>query len=266
MAKCGGLPLAVVVLGGLLSTKRKTAEEWRRVLRNIESRLIDQDRVSAVLALSYNDLPFHLKSCFLYMGLFPEDSSISKTNLIQLWVAEGFLPQQREEAGEVVAENCLNELVDRCMIQVGTLTSLGSLKAVRMHDVLRDFSISKGREESFLEIYSGQKIESPTSQRTKCRRLAIHGDSKVDFVFKDFKLLRILDGVPFPYQAPSVVRNLIQLRYLGIVFMGSNLLAIKLPRSIGKLKNLQTFQSAISTWPQSQVPSSKLGVESVKYD
>ncbi|CAL2279126.1 unnamed protein product [Prunus armeniaca] len=268
MAKCGGLPLAVVVLGGLLSTKRKTVEEWRRVLQSIDSRLIDQDRLSAVLALSYNDLPFPLKSCFLYLGIFPEDSSISKTKLIQLWVAEGFLLQQGEEAAEGVTE-CLNKLVDRCMIQVGTLTSLGSLKAVHMHDVLRDFSISKGREESFLEIYSGQKIESPTSQRTKCRRLAIHGDhhdlyvflkpyasclrslqffnirySKLDFVFKDFKLLKVLDGVPFPSRALSAVGNLIQLRYLGVVLMRSHMrqLQVKLPRSIGKLKNLQTLK------------------------
>ncbi|CAL2279157.1 unnamed protein product [Prunus armeniaca] len=44
MEKCGGLPLAVVVLGGLLSTKRKTTEEWRHVLQNITWHLIDQDR------------------------------------------------------------------------------------------------------------------------------------------------------------------------------------------------------------------------------
>ncbi|XP_021802350.1 probable disease resistance protein RF45 [Prunus avium] len=266
MAKCGGLPLAVVVLGGLLSKKRKIAEEWRRVLENINWRLIDQDRVSAILGLSYNDLPFHLKSCFLYLGLFPEDSSISKTKLIHLWVAEGFLPQQGEEVAEGVAENCLNELVDRCMIQVGTLTSLGNLKTVRMHDVLREFSISKGREESFLEIYSGQEIESPKSQRTKCRRLAIHGehdnlyvflkpyapylrsllffnmgDSKLDFVFKDFKLLKVLDGVPFSSRALSAVGNLIPLKYLGVL-LETYMDKIDLPRSIGKLKNLQTLE------------------------
>ncbi|XP_021802349.1 probable disease resistance RPP8-like protein 4 [Prunus avium] len=236
------------------------------VLDDIWEKEVWDNRVSAVLALSYNDLPFHLKSCFLYLGLFPEDSSISKTKLIRLWVAEGFLPQQGEEAAEGVAENCLNELVDRCMIQVGTLTSLGSLKAVRMHDVLRDFSISKGREESFLEIYSGQEIESPTSQRTKCRRLAIHGehdnlyvflkpyapylrsllffnmgDSKLDFVFKDFKLLRVLDGVPF--SSPSAIGNLIQLRYLGLgVLMKTYMVTNDLPRSIGKMKNLQTLE------------------------
>ncbi|CAL9023236.1 unnamed protein product [Prunus brigantina] len=167
------------------------------------------------------------------------------------------------------------------MIQVGTLTSLGSLKAVRMHDVLRDFSISKGREESFLEIYSGQEIESPTSQRTKCRRLAIHGEhdnmyvflkqyapylrsllffntehSELDFGFKDFKLLRVLDGVFFPSRALSDVGKLIQLRYLGVLMrydaiQGRFRLRLEpqsigklktLPRSIGKLKNLQTLE------------------------
>ncbi|VVA18193.1 PREDICTED: disease [Prunus dulcis] len=153
---------------------------------------------------------------------------------------EGFLLQQGEETAEGVAE-CLNKLVDRCMIQVGTLTSLGSLKAVHMHDVLRDFSISKGREESFLEIYSGQKIELPTSQRTKCRRLAIHGDHHDLY---DFKLLKVLDGVPFPSRALSAVGNLIQLRYLGVVLMRSHMrqLQVKLPGSIGKLKNLQTLK------------------------
>ncbi|CAL2279125.1 unnamed protein product [Prunus armeniaca] len=150
------------------------------------------------------------------------------------------------------------------MIQVGTLTSLGSLKAVRMRDVLRDFSISKGKEEGFLEIYSGRKIESPTSQKAKSRRLAIHGEhdlhvflnlyapylrsllffnigySKCGFIFKDFKLLRVLNGVPMPSQALSVVGSLIQLRYLGVL-MRTDMEKIELPRSIGKLKNLQTL-------------------------
>ncbi|CAL9023237.1 unnamed protein product [Prunus brigantina] len=40
--------------------------------------------------------------------------------------------------------------------------------------------------------------------------------SKLDFGFKDFKLLKVLDGVRFPSRALSVVGNLIQLRYLGV--------------------------------------------------
>ncbi|RVX09928.1 hypothetical protein CK203_012811 [Vitis vinifera] len=36
VAKCKGLPLAVVVLGGLLSTKEKTKPSWEKVLASIE--------------------------------------------------------------------------------------------------------------------------------------------------------------------------------------------------------------------------------------
>ncbi|CAB4320851.1 unnamed protein product [Prunus armeniaca] len=224
MAKCDGLPLVVVVLGGLLSTKRKTVEEGRHMLQNITWHLIDQDRVSAILALSYNDLPFHLESCFLHLGLFPEDSSISKIKLIHLWVAEKFLPQQGEELVEGVAENCLNELVD-----------------------------------------SGQQVASPALQRNKSRRLAIHGEHdlfvflkpyasyirslqyfnvgylKNGFIYKDLKLLRVLDGVPFPSQALSAVGNLIQLSYLRLSLIQVPF-RFQLPRSIGKLKNLQTLK------------------------
>ncbi|RVW82970.1 putative disease resistance protein [Vitis vinifera] len=80
---CGGLPLAIVVLGGLLATKH-TFYEWERVHRNIKSYLrrgkdnYEQQGsgVSDVLALSYQDLPYYLKSCFLYLANFPEDYEI----------------------------------------------------------------------------------------------------------------------------------------------------------------------------------------------
>uniref|UniRef100_A0A0V0GX03 Putative ovule protein n=1 Tax=Solanum chacoense TaxID=4108 RepID=A0A0V0GX03_SOLCH len=44
-----------------------------------------------VLALSYHHLPHHLRACFLYFALFPEDSLIFVNTLLELWVAEGFL-------------------------------------------------------------------------------------------------------------------------------------------------------------------------------
>ncbi|KAG2724933.1 hypothetical protein I3760_01G041900 [Carya illinoinensis] len=70
---CKGLPLAVIVLGGLLATKQ-TLEEWKQVHRNVRSYLHQQKDlgiISMVLALSYDDLPSHLKLCFLYLGHFP---------------------------------------------------------------------------------------------------------------------------------------------------------------------------------------------------
>ncbi|KAK9934492.1 hypothetical protein M0R45_021633 [Rubus argutus] len=211
--KCRGLPLAVVVLGGLLSGK--DPEQWEMLSRNSRwSIMNDVDRVSTILALSYNYLPFHLKLCFQHLGIFPEDFCIPKNELIRLWVAERFLPQQGEDTEEGVAEKCIYELINRSMVLVAMRTSRGRVKAIRIHDVLRDFSISKAKESRFLEIYSGKEVVSTTSRSFEARRLAIHGK-------QDYKVLD----------------NLTQLRYLG--FSGSTQM-VEMP-SIGRLTNLQTL-------------------------
>ena len=46
-----------------------------------------------ILALSYKDLPYYLKMCFLYFAAFPEDSTISVTKLFHMWIAEGFVQE-----------------------------------------------------------------------------------------------------------------------------------------------------------------------------
>ncbi|TYJ47400.1 hypothetical protein E1A91_A02G187300v1 [Gossypium mustelinum] len=277
--RCGGLPLAVVVLRGLLSRKSKSTEEWHRVFRNITWHLTKgQDRIATILSLSYNDLPSHLKSCFLYLGLFPEDVSVQTKKLIHLWIAEGFLPQEGEETAEGVAEKCLNELIDRCMIQVVRLNSLGRVKTVRIHDLLRDLAISQGREEIFLEIHHGNKAEQSETISTKSRRHAIHSrydryvflkkfaphlrsllffnreynvdverkrmkigfiEKKLNVIYKNFKLLRVLDMEGVRVVSlPDTIGSLIQLRYLGL---RKTNLEEELPLSMGNLQNLQTL-------------------------
>ena len=66
---CGGLPLAITILGGLLAAKQ--IEEWEDVLRRVKSYLYEQPdlRLTKVMGLSYDDLPCHLKPCFLYLGI-----------------------------------------------------------------------------------------------------------------------------------------------------------------------------------------------------
>ncbi|MBA0741032.1 hypothetical protein Gogos_014206 [Gossypium gossypioides] len=151
VAKCAGLPLAIIVVGGLLSTK-KNLGEWKRVLSNMHSLFArDADGVSAILALSYNDLPYYLKTCFLHLGQFPEDRLIPSHKLFRLWIAEGLIPQQGERM-EDVAEDYLNELIERNMVQVAKWSVNDRVKQCRLHDLLRDLSLSKAKAESFHEI------------------------------------------------------------------------------------------------------------------
>nr|POF10887.1 disease resistance protein rpp13 [Quercus suber] len=94
ISRCKGLPLAIVVLGGLLSTKEVSYEVWLKVLEHPSWQLDSkQVQFSNILALSYNDLAFHLRPCFLYFRLFPKDYDIPLRRLLRLWLAEGFVKQ-----------------------------------------------------------------------------------------------------------------------------------------------------------------------------
>ncbi|RVW80488.1 putative disease resistance protein [Vitis vinifera] len=164
VGKCGGLPLAIITLRGLLAKKRRL-KEWERMCRNINSYLRsgkgdgeENGLISEKLALSYYDLPYQLKPCFLYLGLFPKDTEVSTKKLIRMWVAEGIVTSMNEEKVEDIAERYLGELIDRCMVEVGARSLTGRVKTCRLHDLMRDLCLLKAKEQSFLQVTSATKL------------------------------------------------------------------------------------------------------------
>ncbi|CAN4080181.1 unnamed protein product [Withania somnifera] len=152
--KCDGFPLAITVIGGLLSVKKKKRSEWQRVERNLNSHLVKTQSygVSTILALSYHDLPVHLKSCFLYLGLLQKGKHITVKQLMNIWIAHGLIHQKGEQKLEDVGEDYLDELIGRNMLQVILVKADDRVKSCRLHDLLRDFCIMKAKEEIFLEV------------------------------------------------------------------------------------------------------------------
>ncbi|XP_015876777.4 protein RECOGNITION OF PERONOSPORA PARASITICA 7-like [Ziziphus jujuba] len=206
--KCGRLPLAVTVIGGLLRTKT-TLEEWKKVSEDVDSYLNkvqshqEYEGVNEILGLSYYELPYYLKPCFLYLGNFPEDFEIRKRKVVQLWIGEGLIPRLKpttrtrgelKQTLEAVAEGYLEELIHRCMVQVEKRdhTGISGVKTCRMHDLMRDLCISKAREESFAQIIQ-QQHESNLSTDVSAassfehldgshsRRLVIHTSVRLCF-------------------------------------------------------------------------------------
>ncbi|XP_058068506.1 probable disease resistance RPP8-like protein 2 [Magnolia sinica] len=264
VAKCCGLPLAIVAIGGLLSRKSTDPNEWEKVLQKISSQSVDDEsRIARILALSYEDLPYRLKPYFLYFGVFPEDHEIRAKKLIQLWVAEGFVEPTGDETMEEAAEDCLEELIHRSLIQVVKRNSIGRVKSCRIHDLLHELSISKAREDKFLDVHHGNT--NPLSP-SKARRLAIHhatskytslnranphlrsvlcitldsgwlGKKQEDFLYRGFNLLRVLYLDVSNRKLPNEIGTLIHLRYLGFKVGGLT----SLPSSISNLHNLETL-------------------------
>ncbi|XP_062083396.1 probable disease resistance RPP8-like protein 2 [Humulus lupulus] len=208
LKKCAGLPLAIIVLAGLLS-KKHTIYEWEQMKRNIV-RCIGQGEqhddskyrsVWWVLGLSYSELPCHLKPCFLYLSRYAEDAVIRVKELCLILIAEGFISLRGScmETIEDVAYDCLSELVERSMIQVKDMSSTGRIKSFCIHDLMRDLCVSKARDENFLHLMDlRNKVEEPiesvsTVPITNVRRLAIYCDREStgnDFVH----MVRNMDG------------------------------------------------------------------------
>nr|ADL59403.1 SNKR2GH2 protein [Solanum schenckii] len=259
--KCRGLPLAIVVLSGLLSHK-KGLNEWQKVKDHLWKN-IKEDKsieISNILSLSYNDLSTALKQCFLYFGIFPEDQVVKADDIIWLWMAEGFIPRG-EERMEDVAEGFLNELIRRSLVQVAK-TFWEKVTDCRVHDLLRDLVIQKALEVNFFDVYDPRSH----SISSLCIRHGIHSEgerylssldlsnlklrsimffdpdfckiSLINFrsVFQHLYVLYLDMGADNMSVVPDAIGSLYHLKLLRLTGMCDNL-----PSSIGNLKNLQTL-------------------------
>ncbi|KAH7856405.1 hypothetical protein Vadar_000940 [Vaccinium darrowii] len=106
--KCEGLPLAIVTIGALLSTKNKVVSEWQRFYNSLGSELernAHLTNITKILLLSYHDLPYYLKPCFLYFGIIPKDYQITRGRLVRLWIAEGLLKDKEEKLWKKLLKN-----------------------------------------------------------------------------------------------------------------------------------------------------------------
>ncbi|KAM7488965.1 hypothetical protein LguiB_026472 [Lonicera macranthoides] len=246
---CGGVPLAIVVLGGQLAN-RHTLNEWERVHYNLSRYLmgggIDKrdQRIKQVLTLSYDDLPCQLKSCFLYMGNLQKNFNVSIEKLCLLWIAEGVVDPKEKVEGEImmdVAVRYLGELAQRSMIQIKLPNEECLSKTCHLHDLMRELCLSKRKGEDFQSLENVHDSSSSSMGITRTRKLAIYFGLQIDLPnLKEFKLLRVLDFEEFDFgekRIPEGIGKLIHLKYLS--FKHCYWDVRKLPSSIGNLQFLQ---------------------------
>ncbi|XP_031126511.1 disease resistance protein RPM1-like [Ipomoea triloba] len=267
LKRCNGLPLAIVVIAGVLASKNDNIAEWERFQHSLNIQMESNDWMKSMknlLSLSYYDLPYYLKYCFLYLSIFAEDVIINKNIVIRLWIAEGFVRENnQQQEKEEVAEGYLNELLHRNLIILADKDEVGRIRGFRVHDILREVILSKSVEQNFTIIATGQNTE-PSN---KFRRLAIHrfddhilrytsskmhlrslqffeplSSSASSLLSKMFTAkyipLKVLDlrGAKLE-EIPEEVFNLFQLKYLSL--RRTKLRSVS--KSIGRLQNLETL-------------------------
>ena len=82
------------------------------------------------------------------------------------------------------------------MVQVGKIGSLGKIRTCRIHDLMREFWVSKAQRENFLQITNIPSTKESKVHIGKIRRLAINlesGDNCLEGIkFNKYPYLRSL--------------------------------------------------------------------------
>ena len=253
--------LAIITIASLLAGK-PTKDRWEQVYNSIGSAISHQG-MREIILFSYYDLPHHLRTCLLYLSMYPEDFMIEREELTWRWIGEGFVMEVRGQTVDQVAENYFNELVNRSLIQAIDIQYDGRAKACRVHDMVLELIVSLSAEENFASIVEGQ---SYSGGGNKIRRLSIQDEHVGDAVMQDIidkwsqvrsmsfyglheqeipclqelNSLRVLVlfDVNLGNQHIKNIGSFFQLTFLSI---GSESFITELPEDVGDLRYLQTL-------------------------
>ncbi|KAM3399696.1 hypothetical protein ACQJBY_004867 [Aegilops geniculata] len=279
LKKCGGVPLAIITIASALASGQqvKPKHEWDIMLQSLGSGLTEDNslvEMRRILSFSYYNLPSHLKTCLLYLCIYPEDSEIDRDRLIWKWVAEGFVHHGDQGTSLfLVGLNYFNQLINRSMIQP-IYDRVGQVDACHVHDMVLDLICNLSHEAKFAKLLDG--TGDSMSLQGNFRRLSLQDRNKDDqgtplrnftgisrvrsiTVFTSainimpalsrFEVLRVLDlsgcnlgkGSSLQLNLKGV-GHLIHLRYLGL----SNTKISKLPDEIGNLQFLEVLDIGIN--------------------
>ncbi|KAH6801366.1 hypothetical protein C2S52_001830 [Perilla frutescens var. hirtella] len=147
--KCRGLPLAIIVIGGLLGKSPRSQEYWEKIAneKNLTFDSGEGNESLSMLYLSYKHLPIWLKSCFLYLGLCSA-YYVDVSELIKLWVAEGFMKPKINQSLEEVAESYVEDLVARNLLLLRFSRRNRKLGSCGVHDLVRDMCVRVAEKEN----------------------------------------------------------------------------------------------------------------------
>ncbi|EMS57199.1 Disease resistance protein RPM1 [Triticum urartu] len=267
LKKCGGLPLAIVAVAGLLARDRKSESHWMKVHTSLSSELevnLTPEGVTQILNLCYNDLQADQKNCLLYLSIFPKGYSINRKRLVRRWIAEGFIIEKQGKTVEEVAEDYFNELISRNIIRPVDHNSNGKVKTYQVHDMILEYIVSKSSKENFITVLGGHWHTATPGN--KVRRLSLHSSdpdsakSEIEnmnlshvrsltafdslerlqsFSFK-FGILQVLDLEGCKGLTEIHLRKICKMFHLKYLSLRKTSIK-KLPSAIGKLIYLETL-------------------------
>uniref|UniRef100_A0A8R7R478 Disease resistance protein RPM1 n=1 Tax=Triticum urartu TaxID=4572 RepID=A0A8R7R478_TRIUA len=271
LRKCGGLPLAIIMVASLLASRPEKLDQLGFVQSSLGSNMRLQAHptmerfMEQLLNIRFDSLPHYLKTCLLYLSTCPEGYIFLKDDLVKQWLAEDLICAQLGKDMEEVAISYFDELVSMGLIQVMDINYSYDLLSYSVHHMVLDFITYKSIEENFITVvdYSQTAMLLPD----KVRRLSLHFGSATYattpastrlsqvrslfffglfncmpslMVFKFLRVLNLRLWVDLGNMSLDLTRisELFRLRYLHVTCSA----IVKLPDQIEAMKHLETLE------------------------
>ncbi|BAH95447.1 disease resistance protein RGA4-like [Oryza sativa Japonica Group] len=269
LAKCDGLPLALVSVSDYLkSSSEPTGELCAELCLNLGSDLKEDGHYSfaqlrKVLLDNYDSFSGYTLSCLLYLGIFPNNRPLKKKVVIRRWLAEGYArsddPRRSEE---YTADKNFRKLIDRNIIQPVDTRNNSEVKTCKTHGIMHEFLLNKSLAQRFIgtSLHDHPRVGINTSnarhlsvdaaKQTECvasdeelsrvRSLTIFGDAGDTIsCLRKCKLLRVLDLQECNGLNDDHLKHMYELWHLKYLSLGGYI--NELPRSIQGLHCLETL-------------------------
>ncbi|CAL4991011.1 unnamed protein product [Urochloa decumbens] len=284
LKKCDGLPLALVSVARQLSSEDEpTGKFCSELSSRLGSYLEREDsepnfaRLRDVLIDNYTSLSdLTIRTCLLYLGIFPIDRPLRKSVIIRRWLAEGYARSEDITLTEQsVADGNFKTFIDRNII-TPVISKNAEVKTCKTHGIMHEFLLHRSVCEKFItcsrtprdkivrHLFVHGDVGSDTNSSatwnmdlSRVRSLTVRGsggDAISDFC--KYKLIRVLDLEECTDVKDSHLKKICKLwnlRYLSL----SNKIT-RLPKEIAKLKLLETL--ALSKTVVTALPVEVIGL------
>ncbi|GKV46842.1 hypothetical protein SLEP1_g53803 [Rubroshorea leprosula] len=148
------LPLVAAVFGKHLGV-HIGVDEWSAIRDDKSWHAPHRQEILSQLKKSYDHLPPHLKRCFSFCSIFPKEKivKISRDELVQCWMANGFLSKSNDgksDKEEDVGNRYLNDLVSNYLLEDVDMDECGNIKFCKMHGEVHNLALLSAKCDTYI--------------------------------------------------------------------------------------------------------------------
>uniref|UniRef100_M8C461 Putative disease resistance protein RGA3 n=1 Tax=Aegilops tauschii TaxID=37682 RepID=M8C461_AEGTA len=257
-------PIVAVIVAGQLWMNGDDIEFWKNTADHVKF----VDTTWDILWWSYQELPLDIRRCLEYCNIFPRGISLTKNQLVRLWMAQGFVKPSATEDMEEKAEGYVKKLISCLFLEPTRMHDYSFTIHDQLHDLLDKvvgsdcFRIDNERiekEEGPSRIEKEEVWQGYVPREVRHLFVQNYDAELITKMVLGLKNLRTLIIYIVRSDTPveemvieSICKRLLKLRVLIIHF--SNTIyedhdkIFRFPKSVGQLKHLRYLGFRSSAW------------------